>query len=279
MAYNWKVLINHLYPTDPTDTVGSVQASLEDPLIGVELEIERARYIKLTPKYMYTEEDGSLRHGGIEFITVPLAASELKATLHTFFEINANEISESNYSDRCSIHVHMNVKDISLEQLSNLYKLYLLYEPHLFNFAGEDRDNNIFCTPLTETAHVNTQLLQVGDHDPLSVIARFGEWVKYTALNLRPILDIGTIEFRHMPGTSNVEKIHNWIDLLVLLYTSACCMESATINNAIKSLNSNSQYHVFTRTIFRDKADLIISQPNFVDDMYKGIMYCKRGMI
>lgn len=39
-------------------------------------------------------------------------------------------------------------------------------------------------------------------------------WQKYTALNLLPITKYGTVEFRHMHGTNDFDKLCTWINSL-----------------------------------------------------------------
>lgn len=259
-------------PTDPPEI--PLAGDEKEALIGVELEIERCRGI-VECRGIYTEPDGSLRNNGMEFITVPGHLTSIKNVISDFFNRNKDSITSDNYSDRCSIHVHMNVRDMNVTQFKNLIKLYLLYEIHLFKYGDVTRIGNIFCTPLQD-APAEYPWLWNDRFDTIPRICR--NWVKYTALNLHPVGTQGTVEFRHMPGTCAVDVIHNWLDILNQLYQSAMQLPQDTINVAIMSLNSNSQYHQFTKTVFGSFSDLITCQETFVEDMYAGIVCCKRSM-
>ena len=45
--------------------------------------------------------------------------------------------------------------------------------------------------------------------------------IKYSALNLRPLISLGSIEFRQHPATTDMNKVRKWIDFLMHLRTVA----------------------------------------------------------
>ena len=159
------------------------------------------------------DEDGSLI-AGVEFITFPGSVQQ-QIAFHK--ELHSNDLFEGPpFSERTSTHVHVNVSMLTIEQTMSLLQLYSLIEPYFFAFVGESRERNIHCVPLWATS-MSTSLFNAGlDYTMLPQT-----WHKYTALNLKPMREIGTIEFRHLYGTEDTTVFSNWLYLLKSLYTWA----------------------------------------------------------
>jgi len=178
-------------------------------IAGIELEIERSSGFGYS-KYFSRVVDRSLRDEGNEFISLPLRVDTLLEQLQEFFQINRDMFVPECYSDRTSTHVHMNVQHFTKENVKTLLLYYALVEPLLFDFVGNYRQENIYCVPLNETL-----LLQDMSKTVSNLFATSGRaWQKYTALNLLPITQYGTVEFRHMHGTNDFNKLSTWINSL-----------------------------------------------------------------
>lgn len=233
-----------------------VPINFPDPslLMGVELEIERV-YDEKLPAGFRSVEDGSLRNSGREFITQPMTYSVLHKALTEFFKLNT--FDETSYSERTSIHVHCNCQDLTLSQLASLLLLYQVFERMLFLFVGGNRDKNIFCVPLYECALSYRAVSRLEAEDTRIV----GDWSKYSALNLLPIGTQGTVEFRHMPGTNNMEKITKWLQLLGCLFAAARKYSLDEIKKLFVDLNTTSQYRKVTDTIFGEYASVWENHP------------------
>lgn len=215
-----------------------------EQVFGIELEIERTNGTRATDAFM-VKEDGSLRDAGLEFVSYPMRHDNLVFALHEFFARN-NHLNHENYSERTSVHIHANVQDMTLPQVGNLVLLYQTFEELLFKFVGADRAKNIFCVPLSEcaTSYRTAVDLQTDDH---RVVSR---WSKYTAMNLLPVRDIGTVEFRHMHGTNDMVKLEAWINLLNCLMTAAKSYTFLEIYTRINELNTSSQFKQFGGWVF-----------------------------
>ena len=188
-----------------------------DLIVGLELEIERWP----TPPedcrhrgFTFTS-DGSLRNSGVEAITKPTKLKNIPNLLKSFF--THFEVTEDNYSDRCSIHVHVNCQDLSVEQVRTICLLYQAVERILFNFVDDSRRGNIFCVPWCESGVADRFVPRFLD-DPVSTIRI---WQKYSALNLLPLRELGTIEFRHLEGTCDLGKIITWLDIISHIFSYA----------------------------------------------------------
>ena len=236
-------------------------------IMGVELEIEHAATFAVVDG-MHTTDDGSLREDGVEFITAPMNYQSMMSCLSDFFK--GNHPTDDCYSERTSIHVHMNVQDFSLEQLANLTLLYQTCEYLLYDFIGHDRDKNIFCVPLNEcmvSRNAATSFIN-GDYSPVH------RWLKYTGMNLAPIRTIGTVEFRHMHGNADLAFISQWLRILIQLLHTAQKMEYAQLFEIIVKLNSSSAYEQLLHMIFGDETKAIIT-PDYKTKLSYGVLAAK----
>lgn len=175
-------------------------------LAGVECEIEGA--IDPTPPLHFkTTQDHSLRNGGLEFVSHhPVTRPEL---VKAFKELHAGLVFSPDcdpFSFRTSTHVHVNCQGLSIPQARTLVLLYALFEELLFSMTKPERRNNIHCVPLTET--------HLTGHYKKPITYLHEKWHKYTALNIKRLSDLGTMEFRHLHGTNDVVLFNQWLSVL-----------------------------------------------------------------
>jgi len=96
-------------------------------------------------------------------------------------------------------------------------------------------------------------------------------WEKYAALGAFRLKDLGTLEFRHMPGTYNVPKIFGWICLIHRLCESAKEISFKTLMKTVLEINTKSNYTEFQESIFREYSVLFnpFSKENLIDGVSK----------
>jgi hypothetical protein len=214
--------------------------------VGIEVEVENV--LKIDPNvgilFWLIKEDHSLRNYGREFVTpgvipVSLAESALK---QLFGGLN----SDIDFSNRTSIHVHLDMRQLTLQQIVAFLLSYTTVENLLFKFVGNSRRTNIFCVPLSETGLMES----MGVSTNRFVYAIDNVWQKYTALNLLPLTSQGSVEFRHMPGTANLQQILVWLELICRLKLFVYRNSFESIVDRIMGLNSNSMYRHFVEEIF-----------------------------
>jgi hypothetical protein len=210
--------------------------------LGIEVEVENVQTYRRASPYWTVKEDGSLRNHGREFVTPPIRAWRVEHALYKLFNNELN--SDIDFSERTSIHVHMNIRTLTIKQLEALVLTYIVFEKVLFNYVGEDRYNNIFCVPIVETD------IGYSFRDLISQSNPNTAWQKYTALNLLPIMQLGTIEFRHLGGTSDIETLMTWINMLLSLKKFALQKDPEYIWNRIQTLNTTSEYRIFGEEVF-----------------------------
>lgn len=243
-------------------------------LYGLELEIENVpNWDELVVAGMSSVEDGSLRNDGREFLTAPSTYSVVCNTLERFFE--RAKLTDNNYSERCSIHVHANCQDLTTDQLSGLCMLYQVYERLLYMFVGEERDKNIFCIPWDQT----TLTYNIINSIETKRLAQLKNWQKYTGLNLLPLLTLGTVEFRHMPGTYNINKIRTWLNLIGSLFAYVRNNDLNGIKKQLVELNSTSQYEDLTSRVFTSWSKELSNLPNYQMTLEEGVLNMKYAML
>ena len=225
-----------------------------DPTLiyGIELEIECASPDWGDQTGWSATEDGSLRNDGWEFISNPATFNTLVHRINRFFTNieGFNPAVYNHYTERTSTHVHTNCQDLTLEQLSTILLLYQVTEDLLFKFVGEDRADNIFCVPWSQTQITYRTVSNIKQFISTTSIDRN----KYTALNLVRLRDIGTIEWRHMPGHSDVFKIEQWLRIIGHYYRIARLHTLQEVQDKLINLNSSSQYDWLMDWLFKEQA-------------------------
>lgn len=212
--------------------------------VGVEVELENIQYAHATndkPEIIDLERfhadrgirdklpgfkglwkivhDGSLRTGEEFVFNGPLVGANITKALKVFqdfvdvYSFNNKSIQ---VSKRCSVHVHLDVRDMNEEELVNFILIYILVERLLFIYINPERKKNNYCKPLTDSAfkHIIAELKdRPGDIDMLLWTIRHS-CDKYSALNILPVIKYGSAEFRHHHGTIDILSLKNWINII-----------------------------------------------------------------
>jgi hypothetical protein len=254
-----------------------MSASLARPadptlIYGVELEIEGlgnfGDLTDLCVAGVTYHADGSLRNNGAEYVTAPMRYHELEHTLTNFF--NKNKLTEKNYSERCSVHVHTNVSDMTWEQFQTLVLIYQVFEKCLFGFIGNERERNIFCVPLYDTILTRKVL-----SSPTALINGSKAWEKYTALNFLPVWTQGSIEFRHMTGTCNMAYILTWCQIIGKMFAFAKKHTYEEIKTFFLTLNTTSLYADGVYRVFEEYAIYLTQVADFHQRVEDGVLAAK----
>lgn len=262
-------------PTVPHNFNKAVPLACPDAtlLYGLELEVEHTRGPDWVVGGMSGKEDGSLRNSGYEYITKPMSFSNLGFCLDNFFKKTG--VTEANYSERCSVHVHTNCRDLTWDQVSTVCLLYQMLEKLLFRFIGHGRDTNIFCVPWSETT-LSFNVINNIQANP----ALLKRWQKYTALNLLPLFNTnqGTIEWRHMQGTHDRDRILNWCRIIGCIFAHARKMSLEDTKKFVINLNSTSEYRGVIDALFGEWAHLLYV-PEYELLLEEGVLNMKYALI
>lgn len=188
--------------------------------LGVELELEgfNARAIEEAQRHLHplwtTTQDGSLRNGGVELITNGGLGGE---SLHQAFERVHALLERINYdaSWRCSTHMHINMRDFTVNQVVRFMLVYAACEPVLFAHCGKFRYSSNFCVPIADSLPFHKKLISRLYDNVVATRGAANSTVKYTAMNFQPLFGdgrsrpaLGTVEFRGgRPMTTTAEFV------------------------------------------------------------------------
>lgn len=176
-------------------------------------------------------------------------------------------------SDRCSVHCHVDVRDLDEILLNRLLMIYVLVERVLFEYVSPCRLKNNYCRPITDSSfkHILNSINNSSNppeiNDAISVIR--SQCDKYSALNLLPIQHYGTVEFRHHQGTTDMKKVLDWINILICIKLAASIPPATFI-----SIYKSKGYKVLIESIFLGTViceEPFISNPNLEVLIRKGI--------
>jgi len=191
-----------------------------DPVgMGVEIEIENATGVRLTEEssaYWGIKDDPSLRNNGKEFVFLaPKSGRNFMHAIELFNDMVEAANIKPVLTTRCSMHIHINVSDMTANEAINLFMLFLLFEPALYTVGNKDRYHNTFCVGFTHQPNLLYSVGEVLYSDNIhSFLKMVNGWFKYTGFNFAPISQQGSVEIRTHQGTLNADDIILWARLL-----------------------------------------------------------------
>lgn len=180
---------------------------------GIEIECEGNNLTPIDSQYWRTEDDGSLRgrfpESRCEYVLKkPLKyKSAMLAVGHLLNQQRADV--EFNFSFRTSVHIHVNVSDMEWEEYLAFCYTWLLCEGPLMDFCGESRKANRFCLRSRDSEGVVDIILKL-INDATFVNIQEND-VRYAALNVGATAKYGSLEFRGMRGTTDVDVLSKWM--------------------------------------------------------------------
>ena len=182
--------------------------------LGFEIEIEDVvTHVPEIPGIQVTT-DGSLRNG-IELISSPLPDVEFATFLYTY----VYDRLQGNYSERCGFHFHMDFTTKSKEERMSFLFRYLKVERTLFReYPDLFRSHNNFCPLLLDSPNELAILRKYNQSGSIRSLENFS---KYSALNFKPLIDLGTVEFRAAPAGLSPLKTKALFQLFENLYTGS----------------------------------------------------------
>lgn len=188
---------------------------LNGQLFGVEIETEGHGLDGFyTPIGWSATRDGSLRgEGAKEFVTrrphpLPVVL-KLVSQLYSDFKEQGVTINDS---VRAGVHVHINILDLTPNQLANLIVLSMIFEGLLSLYCGEQRVGNLFCLRSIDAQAVKNRIIYGLTHKDFHQFN--DDDYRYGFINIKSVVVHGSLEFRSMRTTTGPKEILDWIKLL-----------------------------------------------------------------
>lgn len=187
---------------------------------GIEIEVEGKNLVPLEDGIWTTHDDGSLRgrfpDSRAEYIFAkPLPRKDVRKALDYLADHLKN--AKLDFSFRTSVHVHMNVQQLTYPQYLNVIYTYLLLEEPFLNYCGKERKGNRFCLRLQDAEGLLdalNRLFAVERVGMPQLNAVAGDNIRYASVNLGATRTYGSLEFRAMRGNLNPEFIDTWVEAL-----------------------------------------------------------------
>lgn len=258
--------------------------------VGLEIEVEGVRTGDTKPELnivvnegFHSKPDGSLRNG-TEFVTMlGLTAGDAisyVSALDKLFDAGRGGRKDLNtFGFRCGLHAHIDVTTHTLEELYRAFLVYTVVEPLLFPISG-GRNKNKFCVAVHDCASVVEELIYYGrNRNWIEFAKALRRGSKYMAMNVRTVTNFGTIEFRHHEGTSNPERIKNWLLVLCDIVVGSKDADTNKLEKEILELNTVSSYSKFLSVHFPNSEQLLRSVKAFERVMYPGSTFVKQTFI
>lgn len=191
--------------------------------LGIEIEVEGIN-LPIATKIWRNEEDGSLKGESREFVLKkPGSLEEVKAALDYLDKLYI-EAGSTVYDDsiRTGVHVHVNCQKLTMTQLYNYMTVYLIMENLLVKWCGESRQGNLFCLRSTDAEYLLHEIIEAARDARKAYLRRFQtNNLRYASMNVKALGDYGSLEFRSMRGTRDLNLVYKWAETLLNLRTFA----------------------------------------------------------
>lgn len=188
--------------------------------IGLELEMEASNSFPwaelgdtpcpVTNAKWQAKEDHSLRNGVEYVLSKPCDISSVRLLLEGLYKDISDFKTKLRLSNRCSTHVHLNFTGQKLDKITNFIVLWGLFEKVLIDWWGEKRKTNHFCLSIEDSPATVEEWEKFLRGRGWNVY----DGMKYSALNLLRMRDLGSIEIRCGDATEDIERLVAWAELL-----------------------------------------------------------------
>ena len=157
------------------------------------------------------------------FTTGPKGGSLLYKTIQSYEKWYNIDKLKPCLSDQTSTHVHLDVRLWDLDTLQRFIVLFALLEDELFSKFGKNRRYNVFCVPLSDmlsSKETYKRMIYLDSND--NVLQEHIRHIsrncnKYASLNLRPMVQFGSIEIRLAEGMADPSRIILYLQTLFKL--------------------------------------------------------------
>jgi len=224
--------------------------------VGIEIEVESLDLLPAVNNHAFTSKpDGSLRHCGNEYVTNGVA------TLDKDFKQNLTKLCKDietsgrviKDSPRTSVHVHVNISNLTLSQAWTGILSAWLMETVFVEGCGPERVGNLFCLRLKDAEYlIPTAQKDLRSPTPFTQHL-MSDHIKYSGTNLNAIARFGSVETRYKGGSIDPDDIYSWSSL-----------HHAVIHNAANEYKTPSKFiDTFCTMAKRDFVESIIGKDRF----------------
>jgi len=276
------------------------KASTRD-FVGIEIEIENLTSYDQAVNHLQSEQtareqkfqhgiahlwnihrDGSLRNNGIEYVTIPIHISSLESAITWLYGFIKQRYPQAQFTERCGIHIHYDFTQVSGDMFRYFIPIYQVIERLLFEYVvRKDRETSNFCVPLYNFDP--SSWFPSGTSDPNRVLNSIPhqDTAKYSALNVTRMVDYGTVEVRHLPGTWDIGYIMRFAHIIQKLKEYLYSTEFVkNFNNFLNNANTISNYHQWLLQVFdAELTDVILPVNADLSLISQGVTTAKKFLL
>lgn len=225
--------------------------------IGIEVEMEGANFPLQDINSWYSREDGSLRgdqeDSSREFVLIrPCKREDVANRVASLKSDLEEEQSVINESIRTSVHVHVNIRNLTTVQLYNFIFTYLIFEDLLMKYAGEEREGNLYCLRASDAEYLITEIARAIETKDLRTFNT--DNVRYSSMNLKAVVKYGSLEFRGLPFSGDFDSIEVWTKLLLAVKDYALTLD--TPRNLVDNISKLGPQRL-AKDVFKDLIDIL----------------------
>ena len=231
-----------------------------DGIFGVEIEAE-GRNLPRDLMNWRTENDLSLKSGEPDkFEYVMPAPLDLDGTHNMLMELkdaykkNASKVKET---DTSGVHVHINVQDYTPKELFTFMVTYLTLEELVLTFCGEMREGNHFCLRVKDAEFILHEFVKAAEQRQFAHLKN--DNIRYASMNPCSLFKYGSLEFRAMRGTGDIDAIYEWVEILNEIRLAAKRFKSP--DEVVVSISAEGEEN-FIRQVLGNKAGLFLKVKN-----------------
>lgn len=248
--------------------------------IGLEIEVEGENLPRMMKgnKYWRIEDDGSLRGESAEYVfKKPINIGKVWEALVCLSEQYKKHQSKVGEPFRAGTHVHINCQELNMVELFNFITLYIIFENLLIKGCGKNRQGNLFCLSSSDAEYLlfglRVGLKNVEGFKEIGHLINFfmqGDEIRYSSMNLSAIKKYGSLEFRAMKSTPNMQEIFDWVRVLFTIKTAALKFENPAQIMSEFSLNGVEKFMTNTLGEAFTKKYMKVSD-NYRADLFSGV--------
>ena len=206
--------------------------------LGIEVELEgvsSGRVANGMYQWWRSESDGTLRNEGREFVfREPFAGQDAVNGINSLYD---NWRSEWIISERGSMHVHVDIRDMNADQYL-VFRIYMLaLDDYLFSFSPE-RYSSPFCRASSRSSVSINALrhmlrLDVNNWEREVIFLRNNR--RYLSTNVHAGIRFGSIEFRHFQVPDTKEDMLTIVNTLLTIKKAAMSAAPNDVERHLKS--------------------------------------------
>lgn len=166
---------------------------------------------------------------GFEVVSPILRGAEGMEEARKVFE--ALKAAGAKVDRRCGFHVHVDARDLAVNQVANVVKAYVQYEESFDKLVPASRRGNAnrFCMSVRRAIggeNVAAAFAKVNACESIYQLRNLLSRNRYHKLNLESLVRHGTVEFRQHSGTVEHDKALAWVALAVGLVDGVTAYKS-----------------------------------------------------